>query len=187
MTLNGLRYVILTGVLSGCFCTAGQSSPNVEALAEAKSSSVDLMLTTLVTSDQQKMFGPFPCWKTQVGSYQYKSFTMRYLLNAKTHMRDIHKSWIAALYRDTEVSNRYMLKFMIRDRGSESDTWKTEDNGIMSFVIEDGNTHFVGQVRGANQNSTIHVAICEDAKFLRYLQIKISSQGWYDELRLFME
>ena len=102
-------------------------------------------------------------------------------------MRDIHKSWIAALYRDTEVSNRYMLKFMIRDRGSESDTWKTEDNGVMSFVIEDDNTHFVGQVRGANQKSTIHVAICEDAKFLRYLQIKISSQGWYDELRLFME
>lgn len=178
-----LKAALVPCLLSGCFLRVKKSSSGIEISATEKTPPHDLMLTALATSDQQKMFGPFPRWKTRFGSYQYESFAMSYLLNAKTRMRDIHRSWIAALYRDTRVSNRYMLKFVVRNRGAECDMWKTEDNGAVSFALKDGGVYSVKRIEGANQKSTIDVGVYEDARLHRYLQFRISGQGWYDELR----
>ena len=139
-------------------------------------------LFAFATTDQGKMFGPFPYWETRVGSYQWKTFTMHYLVSDKTNVRDTCKSWIAALYRDSESPNRYMLKFTVRKRESEYDAWQEEDGGVMVFVLKDGKVHSFRQDVEASKRNTIDIDVCEASKSNRYFKIRISSQGWHDEV-----
>lgn len=145
------------------------------------------MMAMMMTSDQERMFGPFPCWKTREGAYRYQTFVMRYLLNGKTRLKDTCKSWIAALYRDAESSSRYMLKFEVRHRRSESSMWQTEDMGNILFSLYGDEVHLSEQDECAKQVSAIDVSVCLDMQSRRYLKIKITDHGWYDELRTFIE
>ena len=117
------KVVFLTGIMSmflssGCSLGIGESDADGKVNADA-AGFYNSMIASVSTSEQQRLFGPFPSWRMQEGSYHYKLFAMHYLINNDKGVRDVQKSWVAALYFDVELPNRYMLKFSIRSRSSE--------------------------------------------------------------------
>lgn len=192
MTMNLSKHIFSTDLflvlfLVGCSLKVEHTAPSDETPKGGEVSPTETMLTTLATSDQQKMFGPFPCWKTHEGSYQYQSFMMRYLLNDETQMCDINKSWIGALYRDTSFSNRYSLKFVVRQRFSESQKWQIVDTGNILFVLNGNEVQIVDYGESSRHTTTIAISVCEDIESYRYLQIKISGRECHDEFRTFIK
>ena len=170
-------------VLSGCFLCARRSDAN----CCANSGTDCLTVATLSTVEQQRMFGPFPGWNIQEGRYSYKLFTMRYMIDNDTGLRNVKRSWIAALYCDTESSDKYMLKYSIRIRGSENDIWQEDDSGTVTFLVKDGGVQSIDQVRSASSRCNISVSLEKDVKKSSYLKIKVFANGSYDELRTFVD
>ena len=174
-------------VLSGCFLCARRSDANCCANSGTDCLSNNLTVVTLSTVEQQRMFGPFPDWNIQEGRYSYKLFTMRYMIDNDTGLRNVKRSWIAALYCDTESSDKYMLKYSIRIRGSENDIWQEDDSGTVTFLVKDGGVQSIDQVRSASSRCNISVSLEKDVKKSSYLKIKIFANGSYDELRTFVD
>ena len=129
------------------------------------------------------MFGPFPDWSMQEGQYRCKLFSMRYLIDGETGLRDRNKSWIAVLYCDEKLPCRYMLKFSIRKRSQKGGAWQEMDKGSVSFEVRDGNVQSVGQAGNCHPKSTIDIAVREDSETQRYIQMRMSDGKHNDELR----
>lgn len=187
MTTKGvfLTVIMAVSLSSGCFLGVGDSDsdgkPNANVAVFYNS-----MIATVSTAEQRRLFGPFPSWKMQEGSYRYELFTMRYLINNDTGMRDVQKSWIAALYCDVESPDKYMLKFSVRMRNSEDCMWQEYDGGKLSFCVKDSNVQSIEQIGDLCAHSMINITICKDAERRRYFQISIRNKDYHDELRSFI-
>lgn len=187
MTTKG---VFLTGIMSmvlssGCSLGIGESGADDKVNADA-AGFYNSMIATVSTTEQQRQFGPFPCWRMQEGSYHYKLFAMHYLINNDKGVRDVQKSWVAALYFDVELPNRYMLKFSIRSRSSEDGIWQEYDSGTLTFCLKDSCVQSIEQVGNACVRSMINIKVCKDAEGREYFQIKVDSRECHDELRSFI-
>ena len=174
-------FVIVMFLMTCCLLNFRRTDANDGCNSCAISQSNNLTVATLSTVEQQRMFGPFPDWNIQEGRYSYKLFTMRYMIDNDTGLRNVKRSWIAALYCDTESSDKYMLKYSIRIRGSENDIWQEDDSGTVTFLVEDGGVQSSDQVRSASSRCNISVSLEKDEKKSSYLQIKIFAKGSYDE------
>ena len=179
-------FVIVMFLMTCCLLNFRRTDANDGCNSCAISQSNNLTVATLSTVEQQRMFGPFPDWNIQEGRYSYKLFTMRYMIDNDTGLRNVKRSWIAALYCDTESSDKYMLKYSIRIRGSENDIWQEDDSGTVTFLVKDGGVQSIDQVRSASSRCNISVSLEKDEKKSSYLQIKIFAKGSYDELRTFV-
>ena len=79
------KVVFLTGIMSmflssGCSLGIGGSGADCKLNADA-TGFYNSMIASVSTSEQQRLFGPFPSWRIQEGSYRYKLFAMHYLIN----------------------------------------------------------------------------------------------------------
>lgn len=192
MTMSHMQHFLLTTFLLGLFFVG--CSPKVEYATPSDETSVggeslppETMLSALVTSDQQKEFGPFPCWKTHEGPYRYQVFMMRYFLNDETQVRDINKSWIGALYRDVSFPNRYLLRFAVRQRLSENEKWQIVNTGNVLFDLNGNEIKTIKRVEMTRQTTAITISVCVDTGSCRYFQIKISDCGCHDDFRTFIK
>ena len=180
-------FVIVMFLMTCCLLNSRRTDANDECNSVISPQSHNLTVATLSTVEQQRMFGPFPDWNIQEGRYSYKLFTMRYMIDNDTGLRNVKRSWIAVLYCDTESSDKYMLKYSIRIRGSENDIWQEDDSGTVTFLVKDGGVQSIDQVRSASSRCNISVSLEKDVKKSSYLKIKIFANGSYDELRTFVD
>ena len=187
MTKKGVFFSGIMSMLlsSGCSLGIGESGADGKLNVDT-AGFYNLMIATVSSTEQQRLFGPFPYWKIQEGSYRYKLFTMHYLINNDTGVRDVQKSWIAALYCDVESPDKYMLKFSVRMRNSEDSMWQEYDGGALSFYVNDSNVQSIEQIGNLRAQSMIKIKICKDAEGRRYFQISISNNDYHDELRSFI-
>ena len=181
------RCIIIMISLTCCLLNFRITDANDGCNSCAIPQSNNLTVATLSTVEQQRKFGPFPDLNIQEGRYSYKLFTMRYMIDNDTGLRNVKRSWIAALYCDTESSDKYMLKYSIRIRGSENDIWQEDDSGTVTFLVKDGGVQSIDQVRSASSRCNISVSLEKDVKKSSYLKIKIFANGSYDELRTFVD
>lgn len=180
------RCVIAMFLLSGCILHTRRSDAKCSTNSGIDCLSNNLSVATLTTKEQQKIFGPFPEWNIQEGMYNYKLFTMRYLVDNDTGLRNIKRSWIAALYSDAELSGKYMFKFSTRIKCPQNGVWKEENQGSVIFCIKDGRVQFIEQIDPMHSQSKIGISVAIDEEMRSYLQIKISDKWCHDELRSFV-
>lgn len=184
------KVVFLTGIMSmflssGCSLGIGESDADGKVNADA-AGFYNSMIASVSTSEQQRLFGPFPSWRMQEGSYHYKLFAMHYLINNDKGVRDVQKSWVAALYFDVELPTRHMLKFSVRSRNSEDGIWQEYDSGTLTFCLKDSCVQSIEQVGNACVQSMINIKVCKDAEGREYFQIVIDNKDGHDELRSFI-
>lgn len=187
MTTKG---VFLIGIMSmflssGCSLGIGESGADGKLNADT-AGFYNSMIATISSTEQQRLFGPFPCWRIQEGSYRYKLFAVHYLMNNDKRVRDVQKSWVAALYYDVGLPNRYMFKFSVRSRNSEDGIWQEYDSGTLTFCLKDRCVQSIEQVGNACVQSMINIKVCKDAEGREYFQIKIDNREGHDELRSFI-
>ena len=179
-------FVIVMFLMTCCLLNFKRADANAGCNSGSIPQSNNLTVAALSTVEQQRMFGPFPKWNIQEGRYSYKLFTMRYMIDNDTGLRNVKRSWIVALYCDTESSDKYMLKFSIRMRCSENDIWQEDESGTITFLVKDGDVQSIDQVSSTSSLCNISISLEKDEKKSSYLQIKIITKGSYDELRTFV-
>ena len=192
MTMCHMQHILLTRsllalLLAGCSPKIEHTASSDGVPVEGANSLSETMLSALVAPDQQKMFGPFPCWKTHEGPYRYQSFMMRYLLNDETRACDMSKSWIGALYRDASSPNRYWFRFTVRQRLSAYEKWQVVDKGEVQFVLNGNEIRTIECGEMSRQPTAIDISVRVDAESCRYLQIRISVLGCHDDFHTFIK
>lgn len=172
---NG-RFVKGVAFLSTAVASGGVETAGDEPVATAEGLP---FLERMATESQRREFGPFPAWTVGEDGFRWYLFSVRYMRDLESDVRDCNVSVVSAFYR-REEDGCYKIKFSMRKRMSKVEPWKEVDCLEICGSLQDEDLQ--GFKIREKTMSDIKVRIDVRTGACRYFAIDVRYGKWGNEL-----